>query len=112
MKSKPTSAKITEASQTKSVPHPLPPGVVTTSAWTSGPDGHEYRKFWSARWHVVTNKASGIQDLHTTDRFAIVALRPDGHPAMIIPGCRFDGFSQCSVPPNPGTVYAPFNIDR
>jgi len=78
----------------------FPAGVVTLQQWTMMPDGATYMHLWSPRWRVVTNQASGIDGLRTSDRYHLCAYDKNGLPAVIIPGCQVKGFAACVKNPS------------
>ncbi len=78
----------------------LGPGVVTLLQWTMMPDGCTYMQLFAKRWVIVTNEASGIQGLRTTDRFHVVAYDSAGVAQVVIPGCQAKGYARCDENPS------------
>jgi len=77
----------------------FPAGVVTLTDWVLMADGCQHKYVWAPEWTVVTNRASGIDGLKTQDAYHLVAYRPDGVPAVIVPGCKVLAYCACDKNP-------------
>ena len=64
------------------------------------PDGTTYMQAWSKAWKIVTNKASGIDGLVTTDRYHVACYDDNGKLLAIFPGCQVKAFVACESNPS------------
>lgn len=78
----------------------LPAGVIQLLAWTMMPDGTTYMQAWARSWRIITNKASGIDGLHTQDRFHVACYDAAGKVLAIFPGCQVKAFVACEKNPS------------
>jgi len=78
----------------------FPAGVIQLLQWTMMPDGTAYMNAWAKEWRIITNKASGIDGLHTTDRFHVACYDANGKLLAIFPGCQVKGFVACDANPS------------
>lgn len=81
-------------------PTVFPAGVIQLLQWTMMSDGTNYMNVWAKSWRVITNKASGIDGLRTSDRYHIAAYGPDGKIRILIPGCQVKAFVACEKNPS------------
>jgi hypothetical protein len=78
----------------------LPAGVVQLLQWTMMSDGTTYMAVWAKSWKIVTNKASGIDGLHTHDRYHLACYGADGKVKGIFPGCQVKAYVACEANPS------------
>jgi hypothetical protein len=74
-------------------------GIVTTSDWTCGPNGEQYRHFYSEKWRIVTDAQMPIEKFRSAEHWCLMAY--DGPVVeMIIPGCRVNAWVRTEQPPD------------
>lgn len=81
-------------------PNEFPGGVVTLLQWTMMPDGCTYMHIWAESWEVVTDKATGIENFRSSEKWHLVHRDGNGVPDIIIPGCQVKGFAACESNPS------------
>ena len=79
-------------------------GIVTVAEYTMGPDGQEYRYFYSPGWQIQTDAEMPVEKFRSTEKWQLLGYTAGGELAMMIPGCQVRGFSACNKAPDKHVV--------